>query len=89
MRYTNQRVTSYDLLVNILASCVYCTSYELYFYCTSYILHASYKLLYIAQVTSYRLLHELQVTFAYELPATVYCTNYELLFICELRVVIN
>ena len=62
--YTNHRVTSYELWVNILTSCVYCTSYKLF------------------------LLHELQVTFSYELRVTVYYTSYKLLFTYELQVTV-
>ena len=73
--YTNQRVTSYELRVNILTSCVYWMNYELRFIfitqVTSYFLHTSYELLFITRVTSYCLLHELRVI--------VYCTSYELL----------
>ena len=61
---------SYELRVNILTSCVYCTSYEsrVIFVAgvTSYFSHTSYELLFIAQVTSY-FLH----------------TSYELLFIAQ------
>ena len=71
--YTNQQVTSYELRVNILTSCVYCTSYELQIIfiarVTSYFLHTSYELLFIARVTSY-----------------FYCTSYELLFAYKLEV---
>ena len=63
-------VTSYELRVNILTSCVYCTSYELQVIIiprvASYFLHTSYELL---------LLHELQVI--------AYCTSYKLLCIAQ------
>ena len=46
-----------ELRVNILTSCVYCTSYELQvFFITraaNYFWHMSYELLFIARVTSY------------------------------------
>ena len=71
-----------ELQVSILASCAYCTSYELRVILiaqvTSYFLHASYESLFIARVTSYYLLHEIQ--------GTAYCTSYELLFAYELWV---
>ena len=44
--YTNQRITSYELQVNIFTSCVYCIVTS-YFFCTSY------ELLFIAHAMSY------------------------------------
>ena len=89
--YTNQRVTSYELRVNILTSCVYWMNYELRFIfitqVTSYFLHTSYELLFITRVTScfyctsYELLFIARVTsYCLELRFTVYCTSYELFF---------
>ena len=77
--YTNQRVTSYELISLQVASIARVTSYKLFLlhelrvtiYCTSY------ELLFIARVTSYCLFHELRVT--------VYWISCELLFACELR----
>ena len=60
--YTNQRVTSYELRVNIHTSCVYCTSYELF------LLH-KLPVTFCIRVTTSSLLHELRVI--------VYCTSYE------------
>ena len=78
--YINQWVTSYELQVNILTSCIYCTCYELPFahklwvsvYCTSYESYFTCALQVIVYSMSYKLLllHELRVI--------VYCTRYEL-----------
>ena len=72
--YTNQRVTSYELisLRVVFIAQVRVTSY---FYCTSYELLFAYELRVTIYCTSYDifLLHELQVI--------DYCTSYELLFI--------
>ena len=57
-----------ELRVNILTSCVYCTSYELLL---------TYELRVAVYLTSYELL-SLQ-----ELAVTVYCRSYELLFIAQ------
>ena len=101
MWYTNQRITSYGLGVNILTSCVYCTSYELRFIfiarVTSYfcVRVTRYCLLHKLRVTSYCLFHEVRVTIIAQvtsyclfpgLRVTVYCTSYQLLFAYELRV---
>ena len=80
--YFNQRATSYELRVNILMSCIYCTSYELLFvyelrvavYCPSYELFFTYEL----RVTVYCTIYEL--FFVYELRVTVHCTSYELIY---------
>ena len=79
---------SYELRVNILTRCVYCTSYGLFLlhqlrvtFCirvTSYCLLRELRFTFNARVTSYCLLHDLVVT--------VYCTSYELLFAYELGV---
>ena len=100
--YTNQRVTSYKLRVNILMSYVYCTSYGSWVIfiarVTSYFLHTSYELLFIARVTSYFLHTSYELLLLHKLRVIVYCTSYELLFIArvnelffigKLRVVIN
>ena len=93
------RVTSYELRVHILRSCVYCTSYELraifIAWVTSYFLHTSYELLFITGVTSssygtsYELLFIARVTSYFlllELRVTVYCTSYQLFFAYKFRV---
>ena len=58
-----------ELRVNILTSCVYCTSYELF------LLH-ELRVTFCIRVTSYCLLHELRVTFY--IRVTSYCLLHEL-----------
>ena len=82
---------SYELQLNILRSCVYCTSYELRFayelpvtvYCTSYELLLLHELRVIVYCTRYELLFITRVT-SYFLH-----TSYGLIFICEWRVTYN
>ena len=85
--YTNPRVTSYELRINILASCVYCTSYELQVIfitpVTSYFLHTSYELLFIVRVTSYFLHTSYELLFITRVTSYFCCTSYELLFIAR------
>ena len=86
MWYTNQQVVSYELRVNILMSCIYCTGNELRViliaWVTSYFLHTGYELMFIARVTS------LRVNFCIELRVNVYCSSHELLLLHELRVIV-
>ena len=69
-------VETCDILINELQV----TSYEL----------ISLRAVFIARVTSYRLLLlcELRVTFVCKLRVTVYCTSYELRSLHELRVIL-
>ena len=72
--HTNQqRVTSYELGVNTLMSCIYCTNYKSRF---------SHELWVTFHCTIYKLL------FRYKLRVTVYCTSYELLLLHELWVIV-
>ena len=86
--YTNQRVTSYELISLRVVFIAQVTSYKLFLlhelrviFCirvTSNYLWHELRYFFIARVTGYWLLHELRVT--------VYCTSYELLCAYELRV---
>ena len=80
MWYTNQQITSYELRVNILTSCVYYTSYKLLFpyelrvtvYSLSYELLLLPKLRVIFYRPSYELLFYAQVTSFFCMQVTSY-----------------
>ena len=76
-----------EVQVNILTSCIYCTSYELRIIFVervmSYFLHTSYELLFIARVTSYFSHTIYELLFIPPVTSYFYCTSYELLFIAR------
>ena len=76
------RATSYKLISLRVAFIARVTSYECYFYCTSYVLLFACELRATIYWTSRELL------FTYELQVTVYCTSYELFLLHKLRVIV-
>ena len=89
LSYTNQRVTSYELIPLWIAFIARVTSY---FYCTSYELLLAYELQVIVYCTSYELLFTARVTScflhtSYEVLLIARVTNYFLYATYELQVI--
>lgn len=85
--FSNQKVTSCEFCVIFITSYVYLTSlnlrittYSLIVPVTSYFLHTSFMLLFIAKVPSYRYCISCELRLAYKEWITAYCTSCELFF---------